>query len=211
MKKAFLYLSTLIFILSCDINGITPPDLSNLIQNENITGLWLECWNHNGTMYSPGSYGAAKNPNFETFYYFKSDGTGYFIERYMNINSLETGELYSSTISQITNNNDITYTVTSEDSNGNWIEKDELHIRWKLYWGITNDNKLNLFKENHNGELIETLHDFNYDPIDPRSGDFIRTIDFYELGIEIQIPSIGSLKKVGDIGENELVNHYLLN
>lgn len=210
MKKIIIFMLASFSVILCNLSGDSnsKPDTSHLSQDSDISGLWLECWYHYD-MYSPGSYGAYENPNFETFYLFNSDGTGFYFERNMNIFGLdEKNSMYGDIIDQINRDDSLSYTVVVRDENDNWMESDVLSRKRVLFWGLNSEKKVELYIEDYSGEFEHTIHDFEYNPGQPRSEGFLRSIDRYILGKELQILQKGSLKKVSETGKDALLARY---
>lgn len=148
-----------------------------------VEGLWLLVWDHNTSygepFFTPSSYGYAENPNLETLYLFNEDGSGFKIDRDINIYGME-GDDYMTLLNSI-GHESVEYET---------LETYKDPFTWSL-----NDSVLNI-----NGEEFNIL--FNPD----ERCNFEKSIDLYNLGKEIHILEIGAFKRISDIDKDDFIS-----
>lgn len=196
------------------------PDLSGLSFDENVTGVWILTWDHGTTvdvngieedMFTPGSYGAAENPDWDDYYQFNSDGSGYMYERRLNITGL-ADSLFQSKLQSISLDENVTYTAIVSDGNGSYINKNDFNRIKPFYWGITGENKFVMYKEDYRTkEFIPSEELWELHSAPTRSGDLTKTIDKYPLKYELIIYQTGALRKLETQDGQALIETYTPN
>ena len=157
--------------------------------------------------YTPASYGFANNPNVEYLYLLKSDGKGNIIERRMNIRGL-TGDTFQENIDLINTDNSLSYEVVT-NHDGIIIVENTLNENIEIYWGINESEDLVIYKKNSNDLFISKSYKYEINSVTSVC-NATRTIDFYSLGIELQISDIGAMKKISSSGETTFKSKYSL-
>jgi len=150
-----------------------------------IEGLWLQVWDHRAEgrpEHFPGSYCFQENPNFEYLYLFNEDGTGYMIERKININGLEMTS-FNDTLAKI-GNPDVSYEV---------LEVTAYDLLWQ-----TNGDKISITIDRpyEPNQLLD--YDFKIDPVEKHCDGVTKSVDKYVLDYEIIIVDFANMKKFND-------------
>jgi len=190
MKKFIWSISFIFLLFSCEnsSNPVTENDYTkNLDHDSSFVGLWLEHWNYSeaNTMWFPGSYGAAdtENKQYDYFYYFKADGTGYEIMREMII----------------------------QDFDSHSFSNDVIYWNRKLYWGIE-EGELRLYRTDYQGMVSGALFTFSLNPESLPGGKVIdenaTTVDGYALSDILLVDNLTISSKLNSQDSQEFLTTY---